>query len=297
MYVKTNDKSIPYKVIAAVCLIIAAGLLLLPAWIRNDSDFELTMLDIGQGDCFLIRADGHSILIDGGGQAADATEMAENIVLPYMRTLGIAELDIVFNTHPDNDHIGGLFAVIDEMPTQELCVYSGYTDSEKQQKLLRLAEERAVSVSSAAAGQMFALSDDFTVTVLSPQAGEHYTEDYYNEGSLVLHIKYRELDVLLTGDLNGAEMMTAIDGLNCADIDVLQMPHHGSSNNHNAEWYDNFAPQAVLVSVGRDNKYGHPGSDVIDYWQDRGIRIYRTDQDGACRIIYNDDTLSIHTVL
>lgn len=286
-----------YTIIAAVFLIAATLLLLCPGFMHRNNSFEMTVMDVGQGDAILIRADGHSILIDGGGRPSDAAVMAENVILPYLRTLSIKELDMVFNTHPDNDHIGGLFAVIDEVPTGALGVYEGYTDSEKQLQLLHLAAQRNVPVLSVAAGQEFALSDNCTITALSPQAGTSYSEDFYNEGSLVLHIQYQDLDILTTGDLNGAEMSAAVSGLDCADIEVLQMPHHGSSKNYNADWYDNFSPQAVFISVGRNNEYGHPGSDVIDYWLRQGVDIYRTDQHGSCRITYENGSLTVRTRL
>ena len=302
--VQTADKPISdrgiaktYTIIAAVFLIAATLLLIYPGLVRQSDGFEMTVMDVGQGDAILICADGHSILIDGGARPSDATVMAENVILPYFRTLGIKKLDIVFNTHPDNDHIGGLFAVIDQVPTGALGVYDGYTDSERQQQLLHLAQQRNVPVVAVAAGQEFVLSDNLTITALSPQAGASYSEEFYNEGSLVLHIQYRDLDILTTGDLNGAEMSAAVSGLDCADIEVLQMPHHGSSKNYNADWYDNFNPQAVFISVGRNNEYGHPGSDVVDYWLRRGVNIYRTDQHGSCRITYENGSFTVRTVL
>lgn len=292
-----NDRGRLYKAAATVCLLLALVLLLYPVFDGPKSDFELTVLDVGQGDSMLIRADGHNVLIDGGGQPADATAMAENVVLPYLRTQGIKSLDMVFNTHPDNDHIGGLFAVIDEVPTNTLGVYDGYIDSERQQQLLRLADQRNVTVAAVFAGQRFVFSDSFQITAISPQAGHSYDVDSYNEGSLVLHIEYQELDILATGDLNGVEMLDSVTGLDCTDIEVLQMPHHGSSANYNADWYANFTPQAVFICVGRDNKYGHPGQDVITYWQDRNVPVYRTDQNGACRIKYQNGSLSIDTAV
>lgn len=290
------------RIATVVCMILAACLIFLPALTDTEKDFTLTMLDVGQGDSFLIQADDKTVLIDGGGQPTDATAMAENVILPYIRTLGIKDIDMVFNTHPDNDHIGGLFAVIDEMPVEKLCVYNGYTDSIRQQQLLKLADTRNVDVEAVSAGQIFDLSDNFSITVLSPEAGGKYSEDVYNEGSLVLHIQYQELDIILTGDTNGNELLNTVNELSAHDvtpddIEILQLPHHGSPKNYNSEWCDEFSPQSVLISVGRNNRYGHPGNNVIEYWQERNVDIYRTDLNGACRVIYDGGKLSYQTVL
>lgn len=100
---------------------------------------------------------------------------------------------------------------------------------------------------------------------------------------------------MTTGDLVGSEMDEAIADLDCADIEVLQLPHHGSKNSYDEDWYAEFDPEAVIISCGLDNSYGHPGKNVVEYWQNEGADIYRTDYQGSCRIIYTDGKLSFET--
>ena len=104
-----------YKLAALLLLLSALLVLLLPGWAARREGFQLTLLDVGQGDALLVSADGYNVLIDGGGRPTDITGMAERVVIPYLKAQGIGRLDVVFNTHPDTDHIGGLFAVLDEM--------------------------------------------------------------------------------------------------------------------------------------------------------------------------------------
>lgn len=263
---------------------------------RNlEGDFEAVFLDVGQGDSLLICADGHAVLVDAGGLPGDSTQMAENVVIPYIKSLGIDKLDMVFNTHPDNDHIGGLFAVLDELTVDELAVFDGYVDNKKHQQLIRLAEENDVPVQYVADGDVFKLSDKLEIEVMSPDDGETFKGDKVNNGSLVLHISYLDFDLLTTGDLVGGEMDTAIDRLDCRDIEVLQLPHHGSKNSYDEDWYAQFDPMAVVISCGIDNDYGHPGEIVVQYWEDEGAQILRTDKQGSCKIIYKDGEVSFDT--
>lgn len=275
-----------YRLLAGLCLLGALLVLLLP-WGRPRYDFTLTFLDVGQGDAIVISADGCNVLVDGGGLPADAVGMAERVVLPYLKANGIERLDLVVNSHPDNDHIGGLFAVIDTFRVDKLAVFAGYGENELQEQLLALAAGREVAVQPLAAGDKLVLSDSFSIEVTWPKAGAEFGLDSVNGGSLVLHIKYDDFDVLLTGDLAGEGLYLSSAGLEQDGIEVLQLPHHGSGNSYDEAWYEQFAPLAVLISVGRDNVYGHPGAQVVEYWQERAVPVLRTDELGAFRVVYH----------
>lgn len=275
-----------YRLLAGLCVLGALLVLLLP-WGRPRYDFTLTFLDVGQGDAVVISADGCNVLVDGGGLPADAVGMAERVVLPYLKANGVDKLDLVVNSHPDNDHIGGLFAVIDSFRVDKLAVFGGYGENELQEQLLALAADRGVAVCRLAAGDKLTLSERFSIEVIWPEAGAEFDVDSVNDGSLVLHVKYDDFDALLTGDLAGEGLSLSGAGLACGDVEVLQLPHHGSRNSYDEAWYERFAPLAVLISVGRDNVYGHPGEQVVEYWRERAVPVLRTDEPGAFRVIYH----------
>lgn len=277
-----------YKLAAALLLLVAVLVLLLPGWAARREGFQLTVLDVGQGDALLVSADGYNVLIDGGGRPSDVTGMAERVVIPYLKAQGIGQLDVVFNTHPDTDHIGGLFAVLDELRVDYLAVFRGYLASERQEQLLALAEAKDVPVLAVAAGEVFQFSDNFRIEVLGPQAAAQFGPEQVNNGSLALRISYLDFDVLTCGDLLGEQLQMAVAGLDCREIEVLQLPHHGSRYSYDEAWYAGFAPQAVFISVGRGNSFGHPGAAVVEYWEQRGVPIWRTDLQGSCRIIYRE---------
>ena len=286
-----------YKWAAMTLLAAALLVLLLPGRRVEPEGLTLISFDVGQGDAILLTADGFNVLVDAGGRPTDAVGAAEYVVIPYLKTQGMARLDMVFNTHPDIDHIGGLFAILDEISVKSLTVFPGYPGNERQAQLLQLAAAKKVEILSVAAGDVFHFSENFSVRVLSPPAGAEFGADMVNNGSLVLQVSYQDFDVLLTGDLVGEQLQSAVADLACSDIEVLQLPHHGSRYSYAEDWYANFAPQAVLISVGRDNSFGQPGAEVVEYWQRLGVPVWRTDLHGSCRISYLNGQVSYDSVI
>lgn len=288
---KLRKNNLRYRLLAALCLLGALLVLVLPS-AGPHYDFVLTFLDVGQGDGILITADGCNILVDGGGSPVNAAGKGERVILPYLKSQGIDRLDLVINSHPDSDHIGGLFAVIDACKVDKLAVFGGYTENKLQKQLLELAETKNIEVGYLAAGDRLEFSEAFSIEVLWPAAASSFAESETNAGSLALHVEYKDgdsdFDVLLTGDLEGEGQLGSTAGLDCADIEVLQLPHHGSPKNYNEDWYGRFAPLYVLISVGRDNAYGHPGEQVVAYWQEQGVPVLRTDRAGALRVICHE---------
>lgn len=263
-----------------LCLVLAFVVLLLPTLGRNE-EFMVNFIDVGQGDSILIGYDGHYALVDGGGSPFNVTDTGEYVVLPYLRTLGIGKLDYCINTHPDADHIGGLLAVVDQLPVDNLVLHRDYGDNELQARLLALASARQVAVDFVEVGDVLTLGDEVTLRVIAPRADEDFAEDV-NEGSVVTLVSYGDFDLLLTGDLQGEGQQRLLSsGVDFDQIEVLQIPHHGSRNSYDEDWYAEFAPEAVAVSVGKDNSYGHPDQEIVEYWQRRGVQVWRTDMDGS----------------
>lgn len=278
-----------------VCLALAIIVVLLPTFWRQN-DFFVNYIDVGQGDSILIGHDEHYALIDGGGNAMSVTNTGEYVVVPYLKSLGINHLDYCINTHPDADHIGGLFAVVDQLEVGNVVVYENYEENLLQKQFLSLAEYRNSPVTYVSRGDVLQLTDDVSIKILSPYQDAFYSEDDVNEGSLVMVVSYKDFDILLTGDVQGYEQIALTKGDNdLSDIDVLHIPHHGSKNSYNEKWYDAFDPDAVMISVGKDNSYGHPDPDIISYWQNRDVKVFRTDIDGSIKIEYDGKNIFYDT--
>ena len=165
-------------------------------------------------------------MVDGGGSLLDVAGNGENIVIPYLRGLGINKLDYCINTHPDADHIGGLFAVIDQMPVEELIISRNYGDVLLQEQLIALAETREIPLHEVVAPETLELG---SATIDIWVSEDQILNTDTNSGSIVLYISYGEHNILLCGDLEGENQTELLaEDLDFAAVDILQIPHHGS---------------------------------------------------------------------
>jgi competence protein ComEC len=281
-------KKMPRKhplIVSGFLLLLACAILFLPGRIGNP-DFRLTMIDVGQGDSFLLACDGEYALVDGGGELMDVTGSGSYAVLPYLNALGIDSLKYCINTHPDADHIGGLFVVMDQMPVESF-IHGGFDDVVLLDQLIALAKTRNIDCIATDEPTVLELGRaKLTLWMYRENAGETET----NSGSTVVYISFGGRDILLTGDLEGESQQKLLSsGLDLAAVDVLQIPHHGSKNSYDENWYAAFSPAAVLISVGADNSYGHPYRGVTEYWQRHGANVYRSDMDGSVEISINEN--------
>lgn len=238
---------------------------------------EVTFLDVGQGDCALLRtAEGRVALIDGGGRPASPGYIGEYVLLPYLRSLGIDHLDLLVNSHPDADHTDGLISVLEELSVDSL-LYCEAAGEEANAALLTAAEDNGCEAVPAWAGESYLLGEGARLSIYSPQPHQTYADS--NAASLVLLLQTGETEILFCGDARG-ELLAQVCGDNDLTCDVVKLPHHGSVTGYDRDFYEQIEAELALVSVGEGNSYGHPHADVVEYWQEQG-QLYRTDLDGA----------------
>lgn len=214
---------------------------------------KVVMIDVGQGDCFLIKQPFNrgNILIDTGGNLS--FDLAKNVTVPYLRSLGVFNLDCVILSHDDYDHSGAYESLAGLMPI-------GKTIREYQGEL--------------AVG-------DLELEILDlPDYGDK------NDNSLVVHTIVNDLGYLFLGDVSKEVENTIADSYGLLEVDVLKVSHHGSSTATSEALLQAFKPKLALVSVGLDNPYNHPSLQVTGLLESYGVRIHRTDIDGALAIGY-----------
>lgn len=241
-------------------------------------------IDVGQADCMLLIAGQTSVLIDGGNTDTSAE------VVSYLRRYGIEELDLIVNTHPHGDHLGGIPSVMAAFPVKEVwCSHPDY-DTYLFDRFEQALRQEGLTGIQPAVGTVYA-SDGLTITVLGPvQPNEHYTD--LNDTSLVLLVQYGQRKFLFTGDMEAyAERLLATSG-SLPDVDVLKVGHHGSYSSTSQELLDKVKPEYGIISCMLGNEYGHPHDAPMNRLKKAAVELYRTDLMGSVVLVTDGDTLA-----
>lgn len=245
------------------------------------------ILDVGQGDAALLRTDSHSVLIDGGEPDYGPT------VVRMLQKAGVEQLDCIINSHPHSDHIGGIAAVLEQIPvgalylpkTPEAWKPTGlsYTN------VLDLAEEKQIPIitpachetlSLGAAELEFLCADDASLVDL-------------NDCSLVCRVTCGERRFLFTGDLSAAGEQAMLSKGYALSADVLKIGHHGSSQSTTPDFLAAVSPDYAAISCGAMNDYGHPAPRILNVLRDAACAVYRTDFDHTILFETDGDRLSV----
>jgi competence protein ComEC len=258
---------------AAACAIIAAAaaaLLIAGPAPGPPRDFRVTFLDVGQGDATLIQAPGGvAALVDAGPPEAN--------IVSKLREHGVRRLDLVVLTHAQDDHEGGLEAVVSAFRVGILLDGGHPSDGPAHGRIVALARSRGARVMPAAAGQRFRLGRRLRFDVLAPRSAVDPPRGLDpNLRAIVMHVAYRHLDVLLPADAESE--VTALLPLH--PIEVLKVAHHGSADEGIAALLERLHPAAAVIPVGAHNRYGHPHPATLAALRSAVPWVYRTDRDG-----------------
>ncbi len=241
---------------------------------------ELYFLDIGQGDAVYVRSpSGQDMLIDGGPSSVVLRRLAE--VMPWSdRTI-----DVVVETHPDADHIGGLPDVLKRY-TVGMFVQPGIESKNSiDDEITRLLKEQNIPSIIARRGMVFDLGQGVFFNILFPDRDVSSFKDT-NEASIIGQIVYGSSTVMLTGDApSKIEIYLVLQNGVALKSDILKAGHHGSRTSSSQEFVKMVQPLFSVISAGKDNRYKHPHQEVIDMFLSHNIDILRTDKEGTIRFI------------
>src|SRR5680860_1261261 len=259
------------------------------------NDLEVVMIDVGQGDAILIRTPkNHAILLDAGPRS-ETFDAGERIVLPYLLQNRIGHLDALLISHEHQDHIGGVRAVLANIPTDWVGVPAVGDRLENEEWKEGLPLELTIQsekLRRLQAGDRIDLDSGAWLDVLGPQEVLAGTHSDPNNNSLVLKLNYLGQSVLLTADMELEEMEDIYEtGVNLEN-NIFKEPHHGSRFSLDEPWLDGIHPQAVWISVGR-NSFGHPTPEILQYWEERHIPVYRTDEQGTLRLLLGENGVEV----
>ena len=231
-----------------------------------EAPFEMHFIDVGQALSVLVECDGQYMLYDGGN-VDDGS-----LIVSYLQSQGVEQLEYVFCSHAHEDHVGGLAAALAYFPAYH--VYSPVTEASTKcfKDFVKYTQQQGLQVEVPAVGTTWPLGGA-TVTMVGPVA--QYSDT--NDTSIVLRIEYGSTSFLLTGDMEKtAETDLVNSGVNLR-ADVLQVGHHGSSTSTGYLFLNSVLPEMAVISCGVNNKYGHPHEETLSILRDAGVDVYRTD--------------------
>lgn len=265
-------------------------------YISDYGKMRVTFFDVGEGDSILIKTPLNKyILIDGGGSFLKEKSNPGVRVLNSLKRMGVNDIDLLIFTHEDSDHIEGLFHVV----KKEKIKILGYPDIELSfygKELIKNLEKRGVEKIVFKRGDSFEI-DEIKFVVLNPvEKGKNYLRANDNNNSLCILLIYKNFSLLLTGDIE-TEAINEIykiypDLLN--NIDVLKVPHHGSKNSYDLDFYRLLNPDYSIISVGPNN-FNHPSHEIISLLDSINSKIFRTDENGAIEIEVKENKMKIKT--
>jgi len=251
-----------------------------------DGRLHVVFLDVGQGDAIFIQTpSGKQVLVDGGPSETQLLSQLGRHMPFWDRTL-----DVVILTHPDSDHITGLTPVLERYQVGTVIYREMGCESEVYEYWLQLLAAEDAMVYQGEAGLRLALDEGLEMTVLHP--GTELLESA-NDNSVVTRLAYGQVSVLLPGDIEAeVEQQLAAGGAGLAST-VLKAAHHGSCSSTTQAFLDAVEPEVVVISVGAENRFGHPCAEVLERLD--GLPVYRTDEQGAVELISDGARVWVET--
>ena len=293
---------------ARFCLVLVIGASLIDGscWFyRNNLNprLRITAIDVGQGDSMLLQLPkGKIMLIDGGGSYDNSFDIGGTVVAPLLWKKKIKHIDVLVLSHPHPDHLNGLISVIKLFSVGEVWTNGESIDSEAFVAFKSLLAERGIRTAIITRSHPHRCINGVMIQFLHPgmraiDRPVPGTDERINNNSLVLRLAYRQVSILLTGDIcteDEAEIMAAFPGLRST---ILKIPHHGSGTSSSKPFLELLRPRIALLSVGSGNSFRLPHPDVVKRYEDAGSRIFRTDRDGAISLETDGKRVWIKTFL
>ena len=261
-------------------------------------EIKIYFVDVGQGDSTLIQTiEGKNILIDGGGSEFGSFDVGESILLPYLLDRRITTIDYLMISHFDSDHIGGVFAILENLKVKNIIISKQGETSENLKKFYEITNNKGIRTITVKKGDIVEIDKYSHFEILFPE--DNLIEDnILNNNSIVARFNSLDFSILFTGDIEEIaekRLCELYSGTDKLEAFVLKVAHHGSKTSSTEEFLELVKPKIALIGVGKNNNFGHPNIDVIERLENMGSKIYRTDNCGEIIIRINREKLQIHT--
>lgn len=235
---------------------------------------NLYMIDIGQGDSFLLYDNYETILIDTGGVFKSKTNQTEDILIPLFKSLGIKKINKIIITHGDFDHLGNSYNLVDKFKVDK--VYFNHNSYNKNElRLIEKLKKKKIDYEK--------MNSIKTKNFYLENLNYMHT-DNENDASLVINIRYKNKYMLFMGDASIKTEKYLLNNYNFSNIDILKVGHHGSITSTSEEFLKEIRPKIGLISCALVNKFKHPSNEVIKRLKKYNVKIYQTRYDGGVKI-------------
>ena len=272
-------------------------LLLTFLFVRGKPEFELDILDVGQGDAiYLCASDGTNFMIDGG--STDVKKVGTYRILPFLKAKAIRKVDYWFVSHTDEDHISGLVEVMESgYAVGTLVLAEAQKEDEKAYRLAELAQKNGIRVCYMKAGDVLGTrkedvvnernrAETFRIECLYP-TNNNDSEDV-NDRCLVLYYEDENFSAFFGGDISSEVEEQLVSAGKCRQTDVLKASHHGSKYSNSDVLLHALHPRLTIASAGKKNRYGHPSPEAIARVGESGSTFYSTIDYGRIRVRFVD---------
>ena len=239
----------------------------------------VTFLDVGEGDSIILKSDNHLFLLDTGGNIYNS--YSDNII-KYIKSLGISKIESLIISHGDFDHMGEAINLVSNFKVEKVIFNCGlYSDLEKE--LIKILDKKKIKYYSCVKELNISNNKLFFLN----------TKEYDNENdnSSVIYTELNGHKFMFMGDAGMTREKDILDKYNLSNIDVLKVGHHGSKTSSGKDFISEINPNYSIISVGKNNRYGHPNKEALNNLKDS--KIYRTDQDGSIMFKIKNNKLQI----
>lgn len=246
----------------------------------HSQNLKVIFFDVGQGDAILISQGQNQVLIDGGKDGKIILEKLGRHIPFWDRTI-----EAVIATHPDQDHIGGLIGVAKNYKIETVLETNAKSDSQTYKTWEELIESKDIQKIEALKNAAIKFPSGAQVQILHPLFPVSGAGSNSNDWSVVAKLTFGKNKFLFTGDLPAEKEAELANSKSDVSADVLKVAHHGSKYATSEEFLDAVSPKEAIISVGKNNSYGHPAPEIIERLLKSGIRIWRTNEMGDIKYI------------
>lgn len=256
-----------------------------PVMAGASGDLTVRCLDVGQGMAALIECGGHYMVIDGGGRETSSRFVA------ILKASGVEKLDYIVVSHYDEDHLAGLIGALHVFPTGRILAPDYRPDTDIFRSYEKMKTTEKVPVEAPSRGAVYTLGTA-AFQIVGPDG---WSAELENDRSIMVLLTNGAHRFLFPGDAEAEGEAEALASGLSLRADVLIAPHHGSRTSSTDAFLDAVSPEIAVVSAGADNPYHHPHPSVLARYEDRGIRVYRTDESGTITFSSRDGVLTVTT--